>query len=108
VRGLKQTLDGGGTAVMVNLTFNSPNLVEHLAALGFDAVMLDCEHTSASVESIEELARAARAAGIAAIVRPDHYVFGVAGKDSTALPVNRIGPVGAPVVEPPAGSSDTA
>jgi len=68
---MKKVLAGGGTAVMVNLGFNSPNLVEHLARLGFDAVMLDCEHTSASVERIEELARAARASGIAAIVRPE-------------------------------------
>ena len=68
---LKQTLAGGKLAVMVNLMFNSPNLVEYLGALGFEAVMLDCEHTSASVERIEELARAARAAGIAAIVRPE-------------------------------------
>ncbi|MGE0802614.1 MAG: HpcH/HpaI aldolase/citrate lyase family protein [Lautropia sp.] len=71
--GLKQVLAGGGTAVLVNLTFNSPNLVEYLAALGFDAVMLDCEHTSASVERIEELARAARASGIAAVVRPEKF-----------------------------------
>jgi 2-keto-3-deoxy-L-rhamnonate aldolase RhmA len=73
VPGLKQVLSGGGTAVMVNLTFNSPNLVEYLGSLGFDAVMLDCEHTSAWVERIEELARAARAAGIAAIVRPEKF-----------------------------------
>lgn len=56
---------------MVNLTFNSPNLVEYLGSLGFDAVMIDCEHTSASVERVEELARAARAASISAIVRPE-------------------------------------
>ena len=68
---LKDLLAKGGPAVMVNLTFNSPNLVEYFAGLGFDAVMLDCEHTSASVERIEELARAARASGIAAIVRPE-------------------------------------
>jgi len=68
---LKQTLAGGKLAVMVNLMFNSPNLVEYLGSLGFEAVMLDCEHSSASVERIEELARAARAAGIAAIVRPE-------------------------------------
>ena len=40
------------------------------------------------------------------------YVFGAgggdAGSDSTALPVKRTGPVGAPLFEPPAGSSDTA
>ncbi len=43
-----------------------------------------------------------------AAARTAPYVFGVAGSDSTALPVNRTGPVGTPVVEPPAGSSDTA
>lgn len=68
---LKRIFANCGNAVMVNLTFNSPNLVEYLASLGFEAVMLDCEHTSASVERVEELARAARAAGIAAIVRPE-------------------------------------
>lgn len=70
---LKKVLDGGGTAVLVNLVFNSPALVEYLAGLGFDAVMIDCEHTSASVERVEELARAARASGIAAIVRPEKF-----------------------------------
>ena len=70
---LKKLLAGGGTAVLVNLGFNSPVLVEHLAGLGFDAVMIDCEHTSASVESVEDLARAARASGIAAIVRPEKF-----------------------------------
>ncbi len=71
--GLKKVLAGGGTAVMVNLGFNSPNLVEYLGSFGFDAVLLDCEHTSASVERIEELARAARASGIDAIVRPEKF-----------------------------------
>lgn len=71
--GLKKVLAGGGTAVLVNLGFNSPALVEHLGALGFDAVMIDCEHTSATVERVEELARAARASGIAAIVRPEKF-----------------------------------
>lgn len=39
-------------------------------------------------------------------------VFGVcagdAGKDSTARPVNKTGPVGAPVGDPPLGSNETA
>ena len=42
---LKRIFANCGNAVMVNLTFNSPNLVEYLASLGFEAVMLDCEHT---------------------------------------------------------------
>lgn len=68
---LKQMLQDDHLVMMVNLMFNSPNLVEHVGALGFEAVMLDCEHSSASVERIEELSRAARAAGISAIVRPE-------------------------------------
>ena len=36
------------------------------------------------------------------------WAAGAAGSDSTALPVNRTGPVGAPLGEPPLGSSDTA
>jgi len=71
LRSLKQIFADGGSAVIVNLMFNSANLVEYLGSLGFEAVMLDCEHSSASVERIEELARAARVAGIAAIVRPE-------------------------------------
>ena len=68
---LKQMLQDDHLVMMVNLMFNSPNLVEYVGALGFEAVMLDCEHSSASVERIEELSRAARAAGISAIVRPE-------------------------------------
>lgn len=68
---LKQKLAAGGPAFMAHLRFNAPNLVEFLGRLGFDAVLLDCEHSSASVERIEEMARGARAAGIAAIVRPE-------------------------------------
>ena len=68
---LKQILRDDRLVIMVNLMFNSANLVEYLGGLGFEAVMLDCEHSSASVERIEELSRAARAAGISAIVRPE-------------------------------------
>ena len=68
---LKQLLRENQLVMMVNLMFNSPNLVEYVGGLGFEAVMLDCEHSSASVERIEELSRAARAAGISAIVRPE-------------------------------------
>ena len=42
------------------------------------------------------------------IDRVVHVFGGDAGKDSTARPVNSTGPVGAPVGEPPFGSSETA
>lgn len=68
---LKQKLSTGAPVFMARVPFNAPRFVEHLGRIGLDAVMLDCEHTSASVERIEELARAAHAVGIPAIVRPE-------------------------------------
>jgi len=69
---LRDRLGRGERVTMVHLAFNSPNLVEYLASLGFDAVMIVCEHTSASVGCVESMARAARASGIAALVRPEN------------------------------------
>jgi 2-keto-3-deoxy-L-rhamnonate aldolase RhmA len=68
---IKQALRDGKPITLVRMTFNSPKLVEFVAQMGFDAVLIDCEHTSASVERVEEMVRAARASGIAAIVRPE-------------------------------------
>lgn len=67
---IKDKLARGGTVFVLNPNFNSPALAEHAASLGFDAVLIDCEHGSAGFERVEELARAARAGGIASIVRP--------------------------------------
>jgi 2-keto-3-deoxy-L-rhamnonate aldolase RhmA len=60
----------GGTATMVNIRYPAAGLVEGIARLGFDAAFIDCEKRSFSTETIEAMARAARAAGIATIVRP--------------------------------------
>lgn len=56
---------------MIRMAFNSPSLVEFVGQLGFDLIMMDCEHTSASVTCVEEMVRAARAVGATAIVRPE-------------------------------------
>src|SRR5690606_20296765 len=45
-------------------------LVEFLGSLGIDAIFIDCEHGSAGFEKVEDMARAARLTGAAAIVRP--------------------------------------
>lgn len=51
----------------------SPDVVELLAAIGYDFVMLDCEHGPMSVDQVEHLVRAAEAFGITPIARvPDH------------------------------------
>jgi 4-hydroxy-2-oxoheptanedioate aldolase len=50
--------------------FPSPQIVEMVGRLGFDWVLLDCEHGSLSPESVELMAMAAEAAGITPIARP--------------------------------------
>ncbi len=47
----------------------SPAIVEMCAYAGFDFVIIDNEHGSASLESTEHMLRAARASGVPAIVR---------------------------------------
>jgi len=66
----KDKLRRGGTVLVINPNFPSPALVEHFGALGFDCAFIDCEHGSAGFERVEELARAARAAGMTSILRP--------------------------------------
>ncbi len=67
---VKEKLRNGGTVMVFNPNFPSAALVEHAGALGFDVAFIDCEHGSASFERAEELARAARAAGIISLLRP--------------------------------------
>jgi 4-hydroxy-2-oxoheptanedioate aldolase len=67
---VKAKLARGETATMVLVNYPSPALVEKVGALGFDMAFIDTEKGSATTERIEEMCRAARAAGIAALVRP--------------------------------------
>jgi 2-keto-3-deoxy-L-rhamnonate aldolase RhmA len=55
-----------GASVMVP----SPHLVEMLGHAGFDWVLIDCEHGTISIESVELMVMAAEAAGITPIARP--------------------------------------
>ena len=57
----------------------SPNIVELCGAVGFDFVMIDCEHGSMSVDQVENMIRGAESFDITPIARiPDH-------SDSTIL-----------------------
>ena len=69
---LLQHLTGGGHAVLVNPDFETPTMIDCLGELGFESVLLDCEHGTLSVADVMNLARAARAAGMSAIVRPEY------------------------------------
>ena len=53
-----------------NPDFPTPQFVEFLGTLGFDAVFIDCEHSSTDFKLVDELTRAARVAGMTSVVRP--------------------------------------
>ena len=67
---LKQKLRDGKPAFGVMLTFPSPPVVEMLGYMGFDWILLDNEHGSITVDTAEDVIRAAELTGIAPIVRP--------------------------------------
>ena len=66
----KEKLCNDGVVTFVNPDYPSPGMVEFLGAAGADAVFLCAEHGNADFERIEDMARAARLTGTAAIVRP--------------------------------------
>ena len=52
---------------------NAPDLVEIFGAIGFDFVMIDCEHGPMNLDQVEHMVRAAESFGITPITRiPDH------------------------------------
>jgi 4-hydroxy-2-oxoheptanedioate aldolase len=67
---MKEKLRAGAPAFGVSVMIPSPQLVEMLGAFGFDWVLLDCEHGTLTLESVELMAMAAEAAGMTAIARP--------------------------------------
>ncbi|HWO73153.1 MAG TPA: aldolase/citrate lyase family protein [Dehalococcoidia bacterium] len=52
---------------------NAPSTIEVLGAIGYDFVMIDCEHGPMTLSEVEGLVRAAEAFGITPLARvPDH------------------------------------
>ena len=67
---MKAKLAAGQPAFGASVMFPSPQLVEMLGALGFDWVLLDCEHGSLAPHDVELMAMAAQASGMTPIARP--------------------------------------
>ena len=67
---LKQKLKEGKPGFGVMITFPSPPVVEMLGYMGFDWVLIDNEHGSITIDTAEDMIRAAELSGIAPIVRP--------------------------------------
>ena len=89
---LREKLSRDEPLVVVNADHPSPSLVEVLACQPIDAVFIDCEQGSPDVESVENMARAARLHRMASLVRvfdPQDWVlerYLLRGVDGVVVP----------------------
>ncbi|HEU5019189.1 MAG TPA: aldolase/citrate lyase family protein [Pseudolabrys sp.] len=67
---MKAKLAAGEPALGLSIMIPSPQLVEMAGGLGFDWVLIDCEHGTITLETVELMIMAAEASGITPIVRP--------------------------------------
>lgn len=67
---MKAALAAGRPAVGLSVMIPSPQIVEMAGRLGFDWVLIDCEHGTITRETAELMAMAAEAAGTTPIARP--------------------------------------
>jgi 4-hydroxy-2-oxoheptanedioate aldolase len=67
---MKAKIRSGQPAFGVSVMIPSPQVVEMVGKLGFDWVLIDCEHGTISTESVELMIMAAEASDITPIVRP--------------------------------------
>ena len=70
----KAKLNEGEVVFGAIITRYAPDMVEIFGALGYDFVMIDCEHGPADLDQVEHMVRAAESFGITPIARvPDHH-----------------------------------
>jgi 4-hydroxy-2-oxoheptanedioate aldolase len=69
INATKRRLESGGLALGTIVPTNDPALVDLSALVGFDHVIIDGEHGSVGIRDVEDLARAAEAAGITPLAR---------------------------------------
>ena len=77
---MKRKLTSGEPAFGVSIMFPSPHIVDIIGRLGFDWVLIDCEHGSISIESVELMVMAAETAGVTPIARPPVNSFEAIGQ----------------------------
>lgn len=66
---LKQILQSGRVAIGTFMFLRDPAMIDIAGLAGLDFVVIDCEHSGKTIESIEDMVRAAEAAGISSVVR---------------------------------------
>lgn len=67
---MKAKFAAGKPAFGCSIMIPSPQIVEMIAHIGFDWVLIDMEHGTIGLESVELMVMAAEASGITPIVRP--------------------------------------
>ena len=67
---MKAKFAAGEPAFGLSVMIPSPQIVESAAGMGFDWVLIDCEHGTVGLESMELMVMAAETSGITPIVRP--------------------------------------
>ena len=67
---MKEKFAAGEPAFGLSVMIPSPQIVESAGAMGFDWVLIDCEHGTIGIEAMELMIMAAEVAGITPIVRP--------------------------------------
>src|SRR5262245_9066324 len=67
---MKAKLAAGKPAFGLSVMIPSPQLVEMAGGLGFDWVLIDCEHGTITLETVELMIMAAESSGMTPIVRP--------------------------------------
>ncbi len=91
---MKQKLLAGQPAVGLSVMIPSPQIVEMAAAYGFDWVLIDCEHGTIGLETVELMCMAAEASGITAIARPatraSHHIAQVMDRGAAGVQVPHV------------------
>ncbi len=66
----KQQLLAQQLIAVCNADFPTPDMVEFVGGLGFDALFIDCEHSDTGFRLVSELSRAARVSDMHSVLRP--------------------------------------
>jgi len=77
---MKDKLLAGKPALGLSIMIPSIQMVEMAGQLGYDWVLLDCEHGSLNLETVEAMVIAAEANGITPIIRPYKNYFELIGQ----------------------------
>jgi 4-hydroxy-2-oxoheptanedioate aldolase len=66
---LRDLMASGQQAIGTVIAFDSPDVVEFVSAIGFDFIMIDCEHGPMQPDTVLGMIRVAEANGVAPLVR---------------------------------------